>query len=88
MQPEEIEKVLYSFPNVRLAVVYAKKNPFTGYLVAADVVIDAECENPEEFKRKLSDYCATELPPYKRPALIQIVEELNINYAGKVIRSK
>jgi len=87
VQPEEIEKVIYSFPNVRLVSVHGKKNPITGYIVVADVVVDSECENLEEFKRKLAAYCSTNLPPYKRPALIKIVDDLNINCAGKVLRT-
>ncbi|MRR54711.1 MAG: long-chain fatty acid--CoA ligase [Deltaproteobacteria bacterium] len=87
VQPEEIENLIYTFSNVKLVSVYGKKNPITGYVVAADVVLDSLSGDAAEFKRKLAAYCAEKLPPYKRPVLIKIVSDLDINRAGKVVRS-
>ena len=39
VHPEEVEAVLNRHPQVRMALVKARKNPFTGAVVVADVVL-------------------------------------------------
>ena len=42
VHPEEVEAVINRHPRVQMSLVRARKNPFTGAVVVADVV--AKCE--------------------------------------------
>jgi acyl-CoA synthetase (AMP-forming)/AMP-acid ligase II len=86
VQPEEVERVLYAFPGVKLVKVYGKRNPMTGYVVAADVVLDSEQRDPHSCKRDLVAHCTAHLTDFKVPALIRIVQDLAVTQSGKLMR--
>ena len=46
VHPEEVERAVLSHPGVRLVRVYAKSNPITGALVAADIVPSPDAGDP------------------------------------------
>jgi acyl-CoA synthetase (AMP-forming)/AMP-acid ligase II len=85
VHPEEVERVIGSFPGVRVAAVYGKKSPITGQVVAADVVADVGKE-ANHWKQELTAYCAFHLAAHKVPMLIRIVEEIPVTPAGKLVR--
>lgn len=85
VQPEEVERVIGSFPGVRIAAVYAKKSAITGQVVAADVVADVGNE-ASDWKRELAAHCALHLAGHKVPALIRIVDDIPVTQAGKLAR--
>lgn len=88
--PEQVERVLTAFPGINQAIVFPKKNPFTGYVVAAKVCYLANSANESrpfsEIKSELMQYCRAFLPTYAVPAVIQQVDEIKINSAGKLAR--
>jgi acyl-coenzyme A synthetase/AMP-(fatty) acid ligase len=69
VQAEEIEAVLNRHPRVRLSLVKAKKNPITGALVAADVVLidpsAPEGEQARELQQNIKQFCRESLAPHK-----------------------
>lgn len=83
VQPEEVEQVLLAIDGIRAVRVYAKKSPFTGSLVAADVVCDGEAANR---RKQILEHCRMTLPTYKVPALVRIVDQIPTNATGKVVR--
>ncbi len=44
VHPEEIEAVINRHPSVRMSLVHGKRNPITGSIVVADVVLKAEAQ--------------------------------------------
>jgi len=86
VQPEEVERVLYAFPKVKVVRVYGKKSPMTGYVVAADVIFDADLREAHSLKKELVTHCSTHLADFKVPALIRIVQDLEVTKSGKLIR--
>ena len=40
VHPEEVEAVINRHPGVRMSLVKARKNPITGAIVAADIVLN------------------------------------------------
>jgi acyl-coenzyme A synthetase/AMP-(fatty) acid ligase len=90
IHPEEVEAVINRHPRVRMSLVKARKNPITGALVVADVVLDgADGANqmPDELKSEILAACRSTLAPHKVPATIRVVPSLSITPAGKVARS-
>lgn len=83
--PEEIEAVINRHPAVHMAVVRARKNPLTGALVSADVVLK-EAETPQ-IRSEILDICRRELAPHKVPAALRCVPSLEVAMAGKLVRS-
>jgi acyl-coenzyme A synthetase/AMP-(fatty) acid ligase len=88
VHPEEIEAVINRHPEVRMSLVRARKNPITGAIVVADVVLRAGPENQRgnELKREIIEVCRSSLPQHKVPAAIRIVPSLDVSATGKMVR--
>jgi non-ribosomal peptide synthetase component F len=88
---EEVEAVLNRHPQVQLSLVKTKKNPITGALVVADVLLKdsstPEGEQAREMQQRLKQLCRESLAPHKVPAAIRFVPELAISETGKLVRS-
>lgn len=94
VHPEEVEAVINRHPRVRMSLVQARKNPLTGALVVADVVLeqlpggtsDIAQESTDELRRELLQFCGNALPRHKVPAAINIVSNLAVSATGKLAR--
>jgi acyl-coenzyme A synthetase/AMP-(fatty) acid ligase len=90
VHPEEVEAVLNRHPQVRLSLVKTKKNPITGALVVADVLLKGsstpEGEQVRELQRTIKQFCRDSLAPHKVPAAISFVPALAISETGKLVR--
>jgi acyl-coenzyme A synthetase/AMP-(fatty) acid ligase len=89
VHPEEIEAVINRHPRVRMSLVRPRKNPVTGSVVIADVVLKSGTEpaaTPAEVKDDILKLCRDALPVYKVPAAISIVPEIGVAATGKLVR--
>ena len=90
VHPEEVEAVLNRHPQVRLSLVKTKKNPITGALVVADVLLKdpstPEGEQARELQQAITQFCRESLAPHKVPAAISFVPALAISETGKLVR--
>jgi acyl-coenzyme A synthetase/AMP-(fatty) acid ligase len=90
VHPEEVEAVINRHPKVRMSLVRTRKNPITGALVVADVVLNTEPNNENKDDRHtrqdILQFCREELPSHKVPATINFVPALAIAETGKLIR--
>ena len=90
--PEEVESVLNADPRVRMSLVRARRNPITGAVVVADVVLNdqdttARTEGAaEDIKSELLRACRRALPAHKVPAMLRLVPALELTAAGKLVR--
>jgi acyl-CoA synthetase (AMP-forming)/AMP-acid ligase II len=89
--PEEVESVLNADPRVRMSLVRARRNPITGAVVVADVVLanptsQAASDTPDTIKNDLLDTCRRTLAAHKVPALLRFVPALEFTAAGKLVR--
>ncbi len=94
VHPEEVEAVINCHPAVRMSLVKARRNPVTGSVVAADVVLAepaaggaGESPSGERIREELLRMCRSSLPAHKVPALIHIVPSLEVSASGKLVRS-
>jgi acyl-coenzyme A synthetase/AMP-(fatty) acid ligase len=90
VHPEEVEAVLNRHPSVRLSLVKTKKNPITGALVVADVLLKDPSlpagEQARELQQAIRQFCRESLPPHKVPAVISFIPALAISETGKLVR--
>ncbi len=90
IHPEEVEAVIDSHPAVRKSLVRARKNPITGAIVVAEVVLaegaDARDANAAQLKQEILQLCRDTLPRHKVPAMVQFVPSLAVTPAGKIAR--
>ncbi len=92
VHPEEVESVLNSDARVRMSLVRARRNPITGAVVVADVVLTEAVAGalPEpdatQVKDELLAACRRALPPYKVPSQLRFVAALELTPAGKLVR--
>nr|WP_207711760.1 class I adenylate-forming enzyme family protein [Sulfobacillus harzensis] len=81
--PTEVENVLLSHPAVALAAVVGIPDPRRGERVAAMVV---PRQGQEVEVGELAEMCRKALADYKRPYAIEVVDELPMGPAAKVVR--
>jgi acyl-coenzyme A synthetase/AMP-(fatty) acid ligase len=90
VHPEEVEAVINRHPAVHMSLVRSRKNPITGAIVVADVMLRADPDeagaSPAEVKREILQACHEALPEHKIPAAIQFVSSLEVAATGKLVR--
>jgi acyl-coenzyme A synthetase/AMP-(fatty) acid ligase len=91
VHPEEVEAVINRHPQVRMSLVVPRKNPITGAIVVADVVLTADAaENGAArigaLRGEILELCRARLPQHKVPAMIRFVPSLNVAASGKLER--
>jgi acyl-coenzyme A synthetase/AMP-(fatty) acid ligase len=88
--PEEVEAVINRHPAVLMSLVKTKKNPVTGALVVADVVLNAVPQvinnDVKGLQHDILSLCREALSLYKVPATINFVPALAVAESGKLIR--
>ena len=88
VNPEEVEAVINRHPQVWMSLVQTRKNPITGAVVVADVVLrqDSNGQQGPELKDEIFELCRRALPRHKVPARIRFVAELTVAASGKMAR--
>jgi acyl-coenzyme A synthetase/AMP-(fatty) acid ligase len=88
VHPEEVEAVINGHAGVRMSRVSARRNPITGALVVAEVVLDAAAGDRacDATKQAILADCRAALPPHKVPATIRFVDALAVLPSGKLAR--
>jgi acyl-CoA synthetase (AMP-forming)/AMP-acid ligase II len=89
VHPEEVEAVINRHPRVQMSLVKARKNPFTGAVVVADVVVRSQLGDTTTatLLHEIIAACRRDLAPHKVPAAIHIVGGLDFGSAGKMART-
>ena len=86
VNPEEVEAVINQHPSVRMSLVKGRKNPITGAVVVADVVLKDAAAGSPALKDEIIRACERRLAPYKSPALVRFVTSLAVTSSGKLTR--
>jgi acyl-coenzyme A synthetase/AMP-(fatty) acid ligase len=90
VHPEEVEAVINRVSSVRMSLVKARKNPITGAVVVADVVVWSEADQggsaAPALKSEILEECRRALAPHKVPAAIRFVQSLDVSGSGKLAR--
>lgn len=86
--PEEIERIVLKHDAVSECHVFGKKNSMMGMLVACNIVLKESCVDSSQLKKDIQSFCYAQLDPFKVPALIKFVDEIEKNSVGKIMRGK
>jgi acyl-coenzyme A synthetase/AMP-(fatty) acid ligase len=92
VHPEEVEAVINGHPQVRMSLVHPRKNPITGAIVVAEVVLKPEAATDNVAARigalrgEIMDLCRERLAQHKVPAMIRFVPSLDVAASGKLER--
>jgi acyl-coenzyme A synthetase/AMP-(fatty) acid ligase len=89
VHPEEVEAVINRHPAVRMSLARGLRNPITGAIVVADVVLNEAAETADTalIKEEIMLACSRELAPFKTPARLRFVPTLPVNAGGKLERT-
>ena len=83
--PREIENQLECLPVVAECSAYGVET-ISGTIIAVDIVLNSDCTSIKS--KELFELFATVLPEYQMPTQINIVNSLNKNASGKIIKKK
>ena len=88
IHPEEVEAVINRHPGVRMSRVTGRKNPITGAIVAAEVVLASPTDGAllENTRAEILEACRSSLAAHKVPASIRVVPSLDVTASGKLGR--
>jgi len=92
VHPEEVEAVINTHPRVRMSLVKARKNPITGAIVVAEVVMNSDGSqasvpaDSQVLTKEIIDTCRRALPAHKVPAMVRFVPALEVSASGKLVR--
>jgi len=90
VHPEEVEAIINRHPLVRMSLVRTRKNPITGALVVADVVLKTAAAtgngDAAKLEQEILQFCRGPLPRHKVPAAIRFVSDLPVATTGKMVR--
>jgi acyl-coenzyme A synthetase/AMP-(fatty) acid ligase len=92
VHPEEVEAVINRHPRVQMSLVKSRKNPVTGAIVVAEIVLKPDsgvndaAKESAAVKSEILDSCQRALAAHKVPAAIRIVTSLDVTPSGKVAR--
>jgi acyl-coenzyme A synthetase/AMP-(fatty) acid ligase len=91
VHPEEVEAVINGHRDVRMSLVSARRNPITGAIVVADVVLSehARATGPaaDTIKSEILQICRDQLAQHKVPVTIRFVPALAMTAGGKLSRA-
>jgi acyl-CoA synthetase (AMP-forming)/AMP-acid ligase II len=72
--PAEVESTLLEIENIRDASVVGRRNPISGQVVVARVVL-REPEAIDQVRKRIRLHCKSRLEPFKIPAIIELCDE-------------
>lgn len=83
VNPNKVRQILLEHPHVIEARVYGKKNPISGTLLAADVMLDYNVDEVTG-KESVLAYIKERLHLKERPRIVRIVDNINVDSTGKI----
>lgn len=83
--PKEIESQIVNIDQIQECVVYGVKAE-TGQAIVADVVLKDESKTMK--KKEVMVLLSAVLPAYQMPSEINVVDSLNRNASGKIVRTR
>lgn len=86
VHPEEVERLLREHPAVSLARVYGRPSSIVGTIMQADVVLTEQHGDRQAACREIKAFIRSRVDAEKVPAIIRIVNQLDVTPAGKLRR--
>ena len=84
--PFEIESDLMKLPYVLECAVTSVPDKVRGQAIKASIVLTEGTEGTEELKKEIFKYINEKIASYKRPRIVEFVEEMPKTTSGKIRR--
>jgi acyl-coenzyme A synthetase/AMP-(fatty) acid ligase len=84
--PFEVESVLLEIEEVLESAVIGSPHAVKGQEVKAFIVLTKEANINDALAQKIFNYCRQKMAPYKKPGIIEFVQELPKTISGKIRR--
>jgi acyl-CoA synthetase (AMP-forming)/AMP-acid ligase II len=83
---KEVETTLYENPSIEFCAVVGTQDPERpgSEIVKAMIQLRADCIDKDEIEKEIMHHCRDNMAPYKRPKIIEFVDELPLTSVGKV----
>jgi acyl-coenzyme A synthetase/AMP-(fatty) acid ligase len=92
VHPEAVEAVINEHPAVSVSRVSARKNPITGAIVVAEIVLSAKgTAEDTEFQaivEEIRTLCHERLDPHQVPVTFREVSSIDVAASGKLVRTR
>jgi len=79
VNPNEVEEILNSHPNIIISRVFGKKNAVVGNLIVAEVVCNSNLLTEKDIREFLQD----KIQAFKIPRIITFVDKIELTRSGK-----
>lgn len=87
VSPEEVEAILLKMPLVKEVRVFGQRNPLSGAVVTAEVVVPSGTD--EDYARQaIYSFAKLHLENFKVPRILKFVPEISTNSSGKKSRQR
>jgi acyl-coenzyme A synthetase/AMP-(fatty) acid ligase len=86
VSPEAVETALLRLSLVHDARVFGKRNPITGMLVAAEIVLSQPTEDTEAARKAVLDHARAVLQPFEVPQILTFVPHITATAGTKKVR--
>lgn len=86
VNPEYIEQFLMGYPGINMVFVNAKQSSIMGNLVQAHLLLDKNIDDTKAFVVEVKAYCKKSLPNYMVPVFFKVVDNIELNSTGKILR--
>jgi acyl-coenzyme A synthetase/AMP-(fatty) acid ligase len=87
VSPEEVEAALLKMPLVKEIRVFGQKNPISGAVVTAEVVLPSGTDE-NHARQAIYSFAKLHLENFKVPRIIKFVSEISITLSGKKSRQR
>ena len=89
VHPEEVEAQINTHPAVRMSCARSQRNPITGSVVVADVVLQKDNDQLvplERIEGEILKLCRERLSKHKVPVKLHFVSSVAVAESGKIVR--
>lgn len=89
VNPEEVEAVINRHPSVQMSQVKGRRNPITGMVVVAEVVLNSHGldQDAATVRDQILSACYENLARFKVPMRLSFVQSLPLSAGGKLLRA-
>lgn len=87
VHPEEIEGAILEHADVLAARVFGRENPIVGAVVCAQVQVSSKLQEAGGVASELRRFLADRLARHKIPAIVKVVDTVEVTSAGKIERN-
>jgi acyl-CoA synthetase (AMP-forming)/AMP-acid ligase II len=86
VQAEQVEAIIHANPGVAHCHVSARHSAMMGNVLHLAVVPRGPAVDKAQFRRDIAQWCKERLPRHARPASIEVIDEIAVSTAGKLLR--